>query len=118
MVDIAKADIEHVIPAAAALYLASGDPSLIEDLFLARTEYRIRSMLRPVQAVGTGGITDGVGFVLFSAGVPHSEQLRLLVPHHVRAHHRHFLPVLIRRKHRPRAHTLPNLAVGPGRVAD
>ena len=71
-----------------------------------------------MQAIRARGIADRIGFVLLAPGIPHPELARLLVPKHVRAHHRHLLPGLLRGQHRLLTPALPRHAVGAGRVSD
>src|SRR5437016_4894789 len=75
-------------------------------------------MLCPGQAVGAGGVADGVWLVLFAARVPKAEALGAFIPDHVRAHDSDLFPGLLGREDRAITHPLPGYAVGAGGVAD
>lgn len=72
----------------------------------------------PMNSIGAGGMTNGVGFVLFSGRVPHSKLFSRIVPQNVRTHDARFLPGVFRSEHVIRSDTFPVNSIGTHRITN
>ena len=67
---VAEADVEHNVPVPATLDLARGDLVFLPGEVRVGGEDGVGGVFGPVEAVGAGGIADGIGLVLFATGIP------------------------------------------------
>lgn len=118
VIDVAESNVKHQIPLVLLDDLGGRHAGLFPFVSRIGVEDGIVGVLGPIQPIRAGPLAERIRFVLFAARIPELEQLGRFVPDDVGAHHRHFLPRLVRRKRRLVAHAFPRETVGAGGVAD
>src|SRR5271156_915626 len=118
MVNVAESNVKHKIPAVVLNDLAGGDLIFFPRHTWIRFENRIVASFGPGDPVGTGGVADRVGFVLFAARIPHPKYSLISIPENIRAHDGDLFPRSVRHEHRFGAHAFPDNAVWAGGVTN
>src|SRR5215469_12237376 len=94
MVPVPKTDVENHMPVAVPHNLTSRHTVLFPGCLRVRLEDRVVLMLGPGHSIRTGGVADGVRFILLAAGIPHAVEFQLLVVNDVLTHDGDLLPRL------------------------
>ena len=108
---VLEPDVKHQIAALPRQDLASGYLMLFPNGVFVRRENRVAVALLPLDSVDAFGVPDRVRLVLVAGGVPHLEDVFLVVPKDVRAHRGALFPSRFRNQDRFALDALPLDAV-------
>src|ERR1700678_2764790 len=92
VINVAKPDVEDVIPSLPVNHLAGCDPIALPVVVRVRPEHWIGRIFLPDKAIHARGIADSVRLVLRTGGVPHFPLMLILIPKNIRTHHGNVFP--------------------------